>query len=61
MEVIAASRILDIIGIWSSPECPAASSRDIYPLRKHPGLSMLTPKESGKDTEEDEEHEDEED
>ncbi|EDQ98531.1 uncharacterized protein LACBIDRAFT_299510 [Laccaria bicolor S238N-H82] len=43
LKVIEASQILDLVGIWS-----AEASKNIYVLRKHPGLAMLSAVESGK-------------
>ena len=43
LKVIEASKILDLVGIWS-----AEASKNIYVLRKHPGLTMLSAVECGK-------------
>lgn len=54
LRVMAVSQILDIIGIWSPAPDLDPNSHNIYPLRKHPGLSLLTAEESGKEVEGDE-------
>jgi hypothetical protein len=46
LKVIEASHILDLVGIWS-----AEASKNIYVLRKHPGLAMLSAVECGKEDE----------
>ena len=48
---IDVERIHTVVGIWAAPQ-----SGNIYILRKHPGLLMLTPLERGvqEDTERDE-------
>lgn len=46
LKVIEASQILDIVGIWS-----AEASENIYVLRKHPGLAMLSAVECGNEDE----------
>lgn len=39
-----ASNILSIVGIWA-----AEASKNVYILRKHPGLKLLSPYEAGKE------------
>ncbi|EKM79257.1 hypothetical protein AGABI1DRAFT_39752 [Agaricus bisporus var. burnettii JB137-S8] len=57
LRIVAASQILDLIGIWS-PVGVDSSSDAIYPLRKHPGLTMLNTEESGGKLDEEEDEED---
>ncbi|EKM79206.1 hypothetical protein AGABI1DRAFT_40729 [Agaricus bisporus var. burnettii JB137-S8] len=52
MKIMAVSKLLDLIGIWSMVGPDGSTSNDIYPLRKHPGLAMLTAEESAKEVEE---------
>jgi hypothetical protein len=39
--------IVDIVGIWE----PENDNRNVYVLRKHPAIALLSPKELGKDPE----------
>jgi hypothetical protein len=42
-KAINGRHIRDIVGIWSAPSV----SHRVYILRKHPGLSLLSPEETG--------------
>ncbi|TFK38319.1 hypothetical protein BDQ12DRAFT_605726, partial [Crucibulum laeve] len=44
IKVLNISMVVDIIGIWS----PSDDAKNIYILRKHPGLAHLNEEESGK-------------
>ena len=47
IHTIDVSAIVDIVGIWDSEN----ENQDIYILRKHPAISLLSAEEVGKDSE----------